>query len=109
TPYQTKWSISISSGFRNPNFDDMAKVFESAGGSQLIVPNPNLKPERTYNISLGIQQLLFNNISIEVNTYYTIMTNAIVLDKYTLNGKDSMLYGGSMTPIVASQNKASAY
>jgi hemoglobin/transferrin/lactoferrin receptor protein len=106
--YGTKWSMSLSSGFRSPNFDDMAKVFESAGGTQVVVPNPNLKPERTYNISLGFQQKLFNSINVEVNAYYTAMTNAIVLDKYIFNGKDSMLYAGVMTPVVASQNRNGA-
>lgn len=45
---KTKINALFSTGFRTPNVDDLAKVFESTAGS-LIVPNPSLKPEYTYN------------------------------------------------------------
>ncbi|HAD13585.1 MAG TPA: TonB-dependent receptor, partial [Saprospirales bacterium] len=40
------WRISsnLSSGFRMPNIDDLAKVFDSQTGS-VIVPNTDIKPE----------------------------------------------------------------
>ncbi|MBP6619807.1 MAG: TonB-dependent receptor, partial [Leadbetterella sp.] len=45
TPFaKTKLGLIGSSGFRSPNIDDLAKVFDSVAGS-LIVPNPNIKPE----------------------------------------------------------------
>jgi len=106
---RSKVSVDFSTGFRAPNVDDMAKVFESAGGSQLVVPNPDLKPEQTFNFDLNLNRSFDNSLMIEVNGFYTLFRNAIVLDKFTLNGADAVMYNGELTPVVASQNKASAY
>lgn len=102
-----RFTANISSGFRSPNFDDMTKVFES-NNSMLIVPNENLKPEFTKNAELGVQ---FNNGIIDLSFYgfYTQFTNAIVMDEFTYEGQDSMMYNGSMTKVYASQNKAEAF
>lgn len=105
---ELRLSANISSGFRSPNIDDMAKVFESVSGQRLIVPNVNLKPEYTRNGEVGIS---YNNGTIEINAngYYTLFNNAIVTDRFTYNGQDSVLYNGTITPVYASQNKAKAY
>lgn len=105
------WRLSVngSTGFRSPNVDDMAKVFESAGGATLMVPNPELKPEYTYNADLGISYFADNRLKIELNGFYTWFRNAIVTDNFTLNGQDSVVYDGGLTAVVASQNKAKAY
>lgn len=104
-----RFALNGSTGFRSPNVDDMAKVFESAGGVYLAVPNPNLKPEYTYNLDLGITYRANNILKLEANGFYTWFKDAIVQDKFTLNGKDSTMYDGKMTAVVASQNKAKAY
>lgn len=101
-------SANISSGFRSPNFDDMTKVFESVSGQRLIVPNTNLKPELTRNLDINIEH--YGKVfSWQVYGYYTIFANAIVTDKFTYNGQDSVLYQGNMTAVYASQNKAKAF
>jgi hemoglobin/transferrin/lactoferrin receptor protein len=103
-----KVSLLASSGFRAPNVDDLAKVFESAKGN-VIVPNPNLKPEKTLNGELGIAKLFRNKINWEASIYYTRFFDAIVTDKFTLGGLDSVMYNGSKSRVMASQNKRSAY
>lgn len=100
---------SVSSAFRVPNIDDLAKVFESAGGVQLVVPNPDLKPEQAINFDLGYRLVNGQKFNIEVNGFYTFFRNAIALDKFTLNGQDSVLYNGDRTPVVANQNKSRAF
>ncbi|MEZ5017173.1 MAG: TonB-dependent receptor [Flavipsychrobacter sp.] len=105
-----KWRFVLNgaTGFRSPNVDDLGKVFESAGGISLVVPNPNLKPEYTYNVDLtGVYRN--EQLQLEVTGFYTWLRNAIVQDFYTLNGKDSLVYEGQTTAIVANQNKAKAY
>jgi hemoglobin/transferrin/lactoferrin receptor protein len=104
---ELRLTANLSSGFRSPNFDDMTKVFESTN-SMLIVPNKDLKPEYSQNAEIGIG---YNNGSFELNTYgfYTLFNNAMVVDKYTYNGQDSILYNGNMTQVYASQNKAHAF
>lgn len=105
---QTKLSAGASTGYRAPNIDDIAKVFESAGGTQLVVPNPGLKPEQTINFDLSASRQFGKQLFVELNGFYSIMRNAIVLDRFRFNGKDEMLYNGVLTPVVASQNKAKA-
>lgn len=104
-----RFTLGGSTGFRAPNVDDMGKVFESAGGVQLVVPNPDLKPEYTYSGDLGITFFASNRVRFEVNGFYTWFQNAMVLDKFTISGSDSIVYNGDTTAVVAYQNKARAY
>ncbi len=105
---KTKINALFSTGFRAPNVDDLAKVFESTAGS-LIVPNPNLKPEYTYNYEIGVSQLFGNVVRLEAATYYTQIRDAIVTDAFTLNGQSQITYNGTLSKITANQNKRSAY
>jgi hemoglobin/transferrin/lactoferrin receptor protein len=60
---------NVSSGFRVPNIDDLAKVFESVQGT-LIVPNSKLKPEKTVTVDIGVvMQSNSKKIKFE-NTYF---------------------------------------
>jgi hemoglobin/transferrin/lactoferrin receptor protein len=104
-----RFALNGSTGFRSPNIDDLVKVFESAGGVQLIVPNENLKPEYTYNADLGITYLHQDWLKLEATGFYTWFKNAIVVDRFLYNGMDSIVYGGKQTAVVAAQNKARAY
>ncbi len=101
-------SANLSSGFRSPNFDDMAKVFESVSGQRLMVPNADLKPEYTRNADVGVH---YNDGVIDIDAYgfYTLFSNAIVTDRFTYNGQDSVLYDGNLTAVYASQNKSKAF
>ncbi len=65
------WVLSANFGtaFRAPNVDDVGKVFDSAPG-QVVVPNPNLKPENKTTWEVGLEMGFFKN---RVNfdfTYY---------------------------------------
>jgi hemoglobin/transferrin/lactoferrin receptor protein len=106
---KTKLSFDFSSGFRAPNIDDLAKVFESAGGAQIVMPNPGLKPEQTFNFEVGLSRHIGSSLYISATGFYTLFRNAVVLDKFSINGQDSIVYGGQLTPVVANQNKAGAY
>ncbi|OSZ79328.1 hypothetical protein CAP35_14035 [Chitinophagaceae bacterium IBVUCB1] len=104
-----RFAANGSTGFRSPNVDDMAKVFESAAGTALFVPNPNLQPEYTYNTDLSIAYVANDRIKVEATGFYTWFRNAIIADKFTLNGQDSVMYDGKLTAVLANQNKAEAY
>lgn len=108
----SKLSANMASGFRAPNVDDLAKIFESATSPairQLVVPNPDIKPERTYNIDLGISQNFGKNIRIEVSTFYTWFRNALVKAPFRLNGQDSVVYNGVLSQVLANINANKAY
>jgi hemoglobin/transferrin/lactoferrin receptor protein len=103
-----KMSLMLSSGFRTPNVDDLAKIFESSPGT-IIVPNIDLKPEQTLNTELGITKLFGKNILWENSVYYSKLSNVIVTDKFKFNGADSILYDGTLSQVLANQNKQEAY
>ncbi|MFN8258280.1 MAG: TonB-dependent receptor [Bacteroidales bacterium] len=103
-----KLSLLVSTGFRVPNVDDLSKVFESSPGT-VIVPNPDLKPEKTINFEAGITRFIGANTSWENTLYYSRFYDAIVTDDFLFNGQDSILYDGTMSKVMANQNKRDAY
>ena len=106
------WRINagISTGFRAPNIDDLSRIFESNTASrQLIVPNPEIGPEYTYNFDLGMSMILAEKIKLEAGGFYTFFRKAIALAPFRLNGEDSVFYNGSMSRVYANQNINSAY
>jgi hemoglobin/transferrin/lactoferrin receptor protein len=106
----TKLSVNFASGFRAPNVDDLAKIFESSTAArQVVVPNANIKPERTYNVDLGISQSIANSVRLEVSVFYTWFRNALVKAPYKLNGQDSIMYNGVLSQVLANTNANKAY
>ncbi len=101
---------SVASGFRAPNIDDMARIFESNTASrQLILPNPDLKPEYTYTFDLGASYYLGSRVRLEASLFYTFFRNAIALAPYRYNGQDSILYNGVMSAAFANRNVNKAH
>ncbi len=87
-----KIAAVLSTGFRAPNFDDLTKVFDSRAGA-VIVPNPKLKPEYTYNTEISFVKYFTVNAvpfgaSIGGSLFYTWFKNAIVVDLFEFNDKD---------------------
>lgn len=103
-------TTNLSTSFRAPNVDDAAKIFESdTAGRRLVVPNPDIKPEYTYNIDLGIAKTFTNNSKAEITAFYTWYRNAIALAPYPFSGEDSTIYNGVMSRTFANQNTAKAF
>lgn len=98
----------LSTAFRSPNVDDVSKVFESTGG-RLIIPNPDLKPERTYNAELGISQKFMEKFTVSVLGFYTKYLNALTTDSSTFNGEKIINYNGQQSAVFTSVNKGKAY
>ena len=103
-----KLSLLLSTGYRVPNVDDLSKVFESAPGS-LIVPNNDLKPEKTVSTELGIEKSFGSSTVWQNSIYYTQLLDAIVTDEFTYKGQDSVFYNGTKSRVLANQNKRKAY
>ena len=104
---RTKISLLGSSGFRAPNVDDLTKVFESKAGL-LVVPNPTIQPEFSYNAELTVNQWVGDRIRIDATLYTTWFDNAIVVDAFTLNGASTVDYAGQPSKVTAAQNKGRA-
>ena len=106
---KTRLTANLSSGFRAPNVDDVARIFESNSASrQLIVPNPDIGPEYTYNADLGwTQQVGF--VRFELTGFYTWFRSAISLAPFRFNERDSIQYNGATVRVFANQNINKAY
>lgn len=103
------WAIKANFGtaFRSPNVDDIGKVFDSEPGS-VVVPNPDLQAEYAYNFDLGVGKVFDDYLKVDLTGYYTILRNAMVRRDYELNGRDSIMYDGTLSRVQAIQNAAVA-
>jgi hemoglobin/transferrin/lactoferrin receptor protein len=100
---------NVSSGFRVPNIDDAAKIFESGNGS-VIVPNKDLKPEKTITSDLSFTIKNSNRrFQLDYTYYYTRLFDAIVTDDFTFNGSGTIDYNGTTSQVMANQNKGKAF
>jgi hemoglobin/transferrin/lactoferrin receptor protein len=101
----TRISLSFSTGFRTPNIDDLAKVFESnTAAAQVVIPNANIKPEYTINTDISYAQKFGGKFGIELTAFYTLLRNALVKAPFRLNGQDSIVYNGVKSQVLANQN-----
>jgi len=106
----TRIKFGYASGFRAPNIDDLAKIFESStAAKQVVVPNADLKPEFTHGFDAELVKALGKAVEFEVGAFYTDFTNAIIKAPFRLNGKDSINYNGVQSQVLASQNINQAY
>lgn len=104
----TKIALSGSTGFRTPNVDDLTKVFESSAGA-IVVPNPDIKPEYTYNIDLNLVKVFADRVELELTGFYTIANNYFSTQPSTFDGEDSILYDGELSQVLTVMNTESAY
>lgn len=104
-----EWQINtiVSTGFRSPNIDDVSKIFDSEPGN-VVVPNPELKPEYARNIEISIIRSYTSKARIEITGFYTHLKDAMVRRNFTLNGQDSIMYDGSLSKVEALVNADAA-
>lgn len=103
-----QFNLNGSTGFRAPNVDDAAKVFDSEPGT-VIVPNSNLKPEYSYNVDGAIIKRFGDQARLEVNVFYTWLKDAMVRRDFQFNGQDSIVYDGELSKVEAVVNAGKAY
>ncbi|MBK6552008.1 MAG: TonB-dependent receptor [Flavobacteriales bacterium] len=104
------WRFTVlgSTGFRAPNVDDLGKVFDSTPG-QVVVPNPDLDPERTFNAEVGASKSFAKKVTVEVNAFHTWLTDALVVSAFRAEGRDSLVYDGVQSKVTALTNGGAAY
>jgi len=102
----TLFKTSYYGGFRNPNIDDIGKVF-SKNGNYVVIPNEKLEAEYSDNYEMTIKYFK-GKIKTNLSLFYTNINNAIRREFSTLNSKDSMLYDGEMMKIQMNKNIESA-
>ncbi len=103
---------NVGTGFRAPNIDDLAKIFDTTTNAALIIPNNDLGPETTVTTDFGFVLKSKNNKhNFEATYYYTAINNAIVTKEFSLNGSTQIDNDndGIMSTIFASQNDGKAF
>jgi len=101
-----QFNFNLASGFRAPNLDDVAKVFDSEPGN-VVVPNKDLRPEYAYNLDLGVIKQFNRDILFEASFFFTRLIDAMVRRDFTFNGQDSIYYDGELSKVQALVNTAS--
>jgi len=117
-PYRN-WKVAalLSSGFRAPNLDDLSKVFDSVKGDTsgtnsqigtLILPNPDLKPEYTYNAEISIEKVWWQKVHLNITGYYTWYRQAITVQNSLFGGLSQIRYGDTLALVQENRNSSSA-
>lgn len=103
------WQINLhgSTGFRSPNIDDIAKVFDSEPGN-VVVPNPDLKPEYARNLEINVLRNIHDHAKFEITGFYSWLKDAMVRRDFSLNGQDYIMYDGELSKVEALVNAESA-
>ena len=99
---------NFASGFRAPNVDDVGKIFDSEPGS-VVVPNPDLAPEYSYNIEGGVEKTFMDRVTVGVNGYYSWLVDEMVRRDFAFNGQDSIMYDGTLSQVQAIVNQGRGY
>ncbi len=102
----TKINLSYYGGFRNPNIDDIGKVF-SKDGVNVVVPNDELEAEYANNIELNFKYSI-PIWKIELQLFNTQIKNAISRGYGSINGLDSIYYDGEIMRVQMNKNIAGA-
>ena len=99
---------NIGQGFRAPNIDDVAKVFDSTPGN-VVVPNTDLKPETVTSFDLGLTWTPSERVQWEVSGFYSILNDMMVKAPFEINGEDSIFYDGELSKVEAIQNLGNGF
>jgi len=108
----SKISLTISSGFRAPNIDDVGKIFEFDSDENdqvlIVIPNPQLKPEYSYNQELSYIRK-FDKITLSAVVFNTFLTNPIIRDVFELEGSNTVDIDNTAYGIRAQVNGSRAH
>jgi len=106
----SEWNLAldISTGYRVPNVDDLAKVFDSQPG-MVVMPNPDIRPEKTVGANFHVTFMRNKVVEWEASLFGTYMFDAIALAPARFNGEDKIMYDGELSDVYSSRNNRLAY
>ena len=104
--YGFKLSSQISSAFRSPNIDDLAKI--RVKFTEISVPNINLQAEKSINGELTISKNISSKVLLSATGFITTLNNAIVRDDFTLPDGTSFLVDEGDTLMTVSNINANS-
>jgi hemoglobin/transferrin/lactoferrin receptor protein len=95
---------SFNQAYRNPNIDDMSKVFESLRGQKVLVPTEKLTPEVSRTSDLHFSFKFSQRFFVEFGGFYTVVDNLMSDVFGTFKGSDSLDWDGIRTPVYQIKN-----
>ena len=101
-PFWKSVHLVWATGFRAPNVDDIGKVFDSRPG-QLIVPNPDIRPEYVYTLE-GRTTMGNQDHQLSLSTYGTWIHGLLSLRPGQWQGQDSLVFDGLPSEVLSLQN-----
>lgn len=99
--------LNASSAFREPNIDDLAKVFDSEPGS-VVVPNPDLDPERAFSTEIGIRRRWKRRLWLDTSFFHSVLNDALIRRPFTYSEASTIEYRGASSEVLAIQNGSNA-
>lgn len=103
-----KLGLSVATGYRVPNIDDVGKVFDSEPG-MVVVPNPHIKPEKTVSADFNVATVKGNRLEWNASLFASYVFDAIALAPATVDGKDKLMYDGELSEVFSNRNNKLAY
>ena len=85
-PISDKGAIYFSYGhfFQIPNFENLYRndeyIIDQGQSLNSITGNPDLDAQKTIKYELGLQQVIFPNVSLDVTTYYSDIRNLLGME-----------------------------
>ncbi|HBB26818.1 MAG TPA: TonB-dependent receptor [Bacteroidetes bacterium] len=98
---------NVASGFRAPNVDDIAKVFESEPG-RVVVPNPGLRPVTVLTAEGGLHITPLEGVTFQATAYSSWLSDALEKRPFSVDGRDSIDFNGQSSQVIAVQNVGTA-
>lgn len=87
------WRALVSTAFRSPNIDDMAKV--RIKGDEVTFPNADLSPEKSFNAEYTVGKTFGQQQGqVSVTAFYTDLKDAIVREEFIDNTGSSLFVSG---------------
>lgn len=105
---QWRLGLAVSSAYRVPNIDDLAKVFDFQPGI-VVVPNPKLNPEKTLGVDFNIAHFSQGLLQFEASVFGTYLFDAIALAPTTVGGQSVIDYDGEPSDVFSNHNVRRAY
>ncbi|MEE9437486.1 MAG: TonB-dependent receptor, partial [Saprospiraceae bacterium] len=103
------WSFQgqISSAFRSPNIDDLAKIRVKT--TEISVPNLDLQPEKSINGEISVSKSIAGKTNVSITGFVTALNDAIVREQFTfLNGDNYLIDENDTLYTIANVNAAKA-
>jgi outer membrane receptor for ferrienterochelin and colicins len=100
---------SYGRGFRAPDFKQLYLCHENPNAGYFVIGNPDLGPENSHNMNLGVEVRHSERVWFTVNFYYNLLDNLIAFDLADPAGMEEMGCGVGVLAPYTYRNIESAF